>query len=310
MDKKINVILLSIWYPIAMASYFRRALERRPDVSLITTGPYTGTWIPWLGGMNLPMKYNNPPTFPLPFAPNVGRVPYPLVSSQLPEGWKPDLVLTVDAGICWMTRPSNTGIVAHVATDPHVLDYSYARSLSDKFFNMQKFYALPGDIYLPYAFDPTVHYKDDTVSKDTDAALIGMPYPLRVSWVEALRRGGATVLFENGPVFDEYRQLNNRAWIGLNWSSLQDMNARVFELMGMGLCPVINRVPDLGLFFEEGVDYLGFSDLNEAIEKGLYAKEHLDIAATIAEKAHAKVIQNNHTYDDRVQTILKECRLL
>jgi len=308
MAEKIKVVLLAIWYPLAMASYFRRALERRADVDLVTTGPFTGTWIPWMGGMNLNQKYVHSPTYPLPFRPDVGRVPYEMVKVQLPDGYVPDLVLTVDAGISWMVKPYN-GIVAHVATDPHVLDYSHARLISDKFFNMQKYYMKDKDIYLPYAFDPTVHYQDNTVSKDTDAVLVGMPYAARVQWVDALRNRGLTVIFENGPVFDEYRQLNNRASIGLNWASSADLNARVFELMGMGLCPVINRVPDLKEFFVEDVHYLGFSDLNEAIEKVIAAKNNPEGMKVVAKNAYECVWKNDYTYDARINQIFMECGL-
>ena len=122
------------------------------------------------------------------------------------------------------------------------------------------------------------------------------------------------MLFENGPILDEYRELNNRARIGLNWSSLDDLNCRVFELMGMKLCPVINHVPDLDrLGFVDGEHYLGFggskrlSGVAEAVEKVIWAKEHEDEARQIAINAYNKVIADGHTFDNRVETILKEC---
>ena len=121
---RIKVLLLSIHYPFAIKSYFERALMRRPDVDLVTVGPYTNTWIPWMGGMTLDVKYASPPTIPLPFPPNVGTVSYDLVRAQLPNSWKPDIVLTIDAGVCWSSKP-HEGIIAHVATDPHVINYDY-----------------------------------------------------------------------------------------------------------------------------------------------------------------------------------------
>ena len=46
------------------------------------------------------------------------------------------------------------------------------------------------------------------------------------------------------------------------------MTARVFEIMAMKLVPVLNRLPGLDeLGFEEGQHYLGFSDMDEAVEK-------------------------------------------
>lgn len=300
---KLKVLFLYIVYPLAMGTYFKRALQRRPDIDLKVVGPYTGSYIPWLGGMNLPAKYAIPPDVPLPGIPAGNSVNYGIVKAQLGD-WKPDLVLTADAGIHWYEKPTD-GVVAHIATDPHVLDYSLPRSYSDKFFNMQKVYSVEKDIWLPYAYDPTVFYYSPDRVVDSDACMVGMPYAQRVQWVEALRRHGVTVLFENGPIFDEARALYARANIGLNWSSLNDMNARVFELMAMGLCPVINRVPDLVELFKEDQHYLGFSNLDEAVEKVLWAKNNHK-AVMVAEDAHDAV--QEHTYDARIGQILEECR--
>lgn len=310
MDEKIKVLLLSIHYPFAIKHYFEKSLQERPDIDLKTTGPYTGQFSPWMGGMMLPEKYAVHPTIPLPFRPDIGFISYDLVKSKLPVGWVPDLCLTVDAGINWSAKPSD-GIVATVGTDAHCLDYSHARRVSDKMFNMHNYYAQPGDIDLPYAYSSEYFYPMSDVEKDTDCVLIGMPYPQRIQWIDELRRRGLTVLFENGPIFDEYRILNNRARIGLNWASLQDLNCRVFELMGMRLCPVINHVPDLDrLGFEDGRHYLGFHALSDAVERVIWAKEHPEEAQMIANNAYQKVNQDNHTFKHRVETILKECKLI
>ncbi|MHA2246905.1 MAG: glycosyltransferase family protein [Candidatus Hodarchaeales archaeon] len=308
---KVNILLLSIHYPFAIKNYFENALRRRPDIDLVTTGPFTGKWIPWMGGMEVNQKYAISPTYPMPFKPSVGRVNYELVRAQMPSSWKPDLMLTIDAGINWTHRPSE-GIIASVFTDGHCLDYAHARDISDYSFNLHPSYSDTGDAVLHYAYDPGMHYPMSDVEKDADAVLIGMPYPRRVEWVDTLRAQGISVLFENGPIFDEYRELNNRARIGLNWSSdgAQDMNARVFELMAMRLCPVINRVPDLHLFFEEDRHYLGFSTFDEAVEKVVWAKEHPEEAQMIADMAYQNVTQKNLTYDKLVLDILKECRLV
>jgi hypothetical protein len=319
--QKIKVLLLSIHYPLAMKSYFERAFLRRDDIDLITTGPYTGTFIPWMGGMNLPTKYAKPPTIPLPFAPSIGRISYDFVKAQLPAGWIPDIVISIDAGINWSSKPQD-GIVVTVATDPHALSYDYQRTISDRFFNMQLCYSEGNDIYLPYAYDPTVHFSMPDgvtpslsaipsnpniypIKRDSDAVLIGMPYENRIRWVDALKKHGVSVIFENSPIFDEYRLLANRARIGLNWSSLLDLNARFFETPAFGLAPVMNRVPDAELFLDEGVDYIGFGNLDEAIEGVLYFKNNPDRAQEMADSAFRHI--QPHTYDKRVSEILREC---
>ena len=64
---RIKVLCLSIWYPLSMSRYWENALKRNPNVDLVTVGAFTGSWIPWLGGMNVLEKYSRPPTYPLPF---------------------------------------------------------------------------------------------------------------------------------------------------------------------------------------------------------------------------------------------------
>jgi spore maturation protein CgeB len=131
-----------------------------------------------------------------------------------------------------------------------------------------------------------------------------MPYENRVQWVNELRSRGMNVIFENGPVFDEARELYNRGRIGLNWSSMDDLNCRAFELPAMKICPVMNYVPDMQRFFEPDEDYLQFTTMREAIEKTMWAKLNPDLASAMAERAYQKVLP--HTYDERVTQILKE----
>jgi len=303
---KIKVLCLSLWYPLSMSRYFEKALRHRIDVDLLTCGVYTGSWIPWLGGVNLPEKYAIPPDIILPFRNDVGSVNYDLVRAMLPQGWVPDIVLNIDAGICWKYKPSE-GMVVHVATDPHALNYDHQRSISDKFFNMQKVYSKQGDIYLPYAYSKYDFYPEELALEDepVDAVLIGMPYENRVRWMDELRKRGLKVIFENGPVFDEARHLYNRGKIGLNYSSMDDLNCRAFELPAMKLCPVMNRVTDMEEFFIPNYHYLEFTDLGGAVEQVLWAKNHSEGAEKIAENAY-KAVQG-HDYDARVAQILKEC---
>jgi len=301
---KIKICLSYLIYPMSMATYVRRALERRDDVELFVTGPYFGDWIPWSSGMRLPTKYVQPVDFALPTA-QYSYPPWSIIKAQLP--WKPDLVLQVDAGFHFADKPDC--LTATVGTDPHVLNYDAPRSYSDKFFGMQATYMKPGDIFLPYAFDPTVHFPDPLVAEDTDACLIGLHYDNRNIWVRRLRELGHSVIYELGPIFDEYRQLNCRASLGLNWSSLNDVCVRVFEIMGMRRVPIINRVPDLEkLGFIENTHYYGFTTMDEAVQKVEIALNNSEEALQIAQNAHDKVWKED-TWDLRVEQILKECGL-
>lgn len=301
---KIKLVLSGLYYPFAMLSYFRRALERRDDVELFTMGAFTGQYIPWGGGMNIPMKYRNVVDLPLPI--NLLHPTWESVKDLIP--WRPDLVLTIDAGWSFANKPDC--LSAHVGTDPHCLDYFHGRLVSDYFFNMQYSYIRDGDILLPYAFDPQCHIPTQ-IKKEYDCAIVGLHYSQRDEWVRRLRNAGVTVNYRIGDIYDEYRDENNKAWIGLNWSSLQDVNARAFEIMAMGLVPVMNRLPGLDYIgFDDGRHYLGFSSMDEAVEKVQWAISHREYAEKIANNAHQFVHERNMSWDSRVQTILETCGLV
>lgn len=308
----IKILLTYLVYPLAMATYFKKALQHREDVDLKVAGIYTGSWIPWMGGMNLPEKYAIPPDISLPLSLHTNEYPYEFVKVQLGD-WVPDLVIQVDAGFHAKYKPSD-GMVVTVGTDPHVLNdfYDTPRRYSDKFFNMQQVYSRAGDIYLPYAYSRYDVYPDifDEVyepgqGKTVDAVLLGLQYNKRVEWINQLRQKGVSVIAENGPVFDEAREIYNRARIGLNWSSLDDLNCRAFELPAFKICPVMNYVPDIHQFLTPDVDYLQFATLSEAVEKVLWAKDNPDKAREIAEHGYQTILP--HTFDNRVETLLQEC---
>ena len=304
---KIKVALFGIYYPLAMLSYFRNAFERREDVELWCCGPFTGNWIPWMGGMTLSQKYVKMPDCPLP-ANSINTMPSPeYINSQMP--WTPDLSLLVDAGWHLSGKPKGT-VVALVKTDPHVLSHFYPlpKSYCDISFSMQSHYAEPRDYYLPYAYDPDIHYPMN-LEKTTDVCMIGLQYPTRMMLAEHLRRMNVNVNITTGIVYDEYREAYNRSRIALTWSTLLDLPARTWEGMAMKLPVITNRVPDLGNFFVEGEHYLGFDTEVEAIKQVLKVLSDPTNASEMAHNAYRKVL-NYHSYDARVTQILETAKLI
>ena len=307
--RKLKVVVSGIHYPLSMMTYFIRALQRRPDIDLVTVGPFTNTFIPWNNGMHLPVRYVHKPTHPL--SPEV--IPLKKVNPQIFQVYEDmhdvDLWLEVDAGFYLDPKPA-VGIVAHVATDPHVLNYDRQRQLADFFFCMQTPYMRPelGDFYLPYAFDPTVHRPLEMIRKEYDACLIGLQYDQRNLLVNALSSKNMSVFSGIGKILDEYNLAYNKARVALSWSSLNDLPARVWEAFGMRVPLVTNRVPDLPTFFVENEHYLGFSNILEAVDRVQWLLDNSDKAENMADAAYRKVIAG-HTWDHRVQQILETVRL-
>jgi hypothetical protein len=228
------------------------------------------------------------------------------VAPKLP--WKPDLWLQIDAGWHFADRPG-ADKVGHVQTDPHVLKGLYAlpKSYSDISWCMQTPYIEPGELYLPYGYDPQIHYHEDRERKYA-ACLIGLHYEQRDRWVNRLRSRGLEVYYSIGEIYDDYRHRYCESEIALSWSSLQDLPARVWEGMAMGLPVVTNRVPDLSHFFIEGEDYLGFDTLDEA--------EKQVMRLLVDDKLYGRIILGGqekvrpHTWDARVEQILQDSGLL
>ena len=303
--RKPLVVLSGLFYPVAMLRYFESALRRRRDIELVTTGPDFGAWLPWKSGMRLP--YQMPPVdFPLPQT-SSGATPITFAERRL--GRVVDLWLQVDAGYYLRGKPVH-GVNVIVATDPHCLNYDAQRKSVDKFYCMQQPYMKPGDEWLPYAYEPHWHrfVEDHERSKEYDACLVGLAYNNRVDWARLLRNKGYRVYLETGSAYEDARALYAMSLTGFNWSSLQDTTARVYELFAMGIPAVLNRVPDLMDMFTEGEDFLGFDNLREAGKQSIRLIKDADLREALRKNARDTVAP--HTYDARVERILKEANIV
>ena len=296
-----KVVISGIFYPMTMMEYFIRAFDRREDVELFLVGPYTETWIPWAGGMNLPAKYVRTPDLALPKNTINMHLHPQMIIDKLP--WTPDLWVQIDAGWSFSDRPPGE-IIVHVQTDPHVLKARYVlpKSYSDVNFCMQTPYMEAGEEYLAYAYDPYLHFPE-TVAKEYDACLIGLMYDHRTMLINCLKGKGYNVHYSIGEILDDNRRRYSKSKLALSWSSLRDTPTRVFEAFGMGLPLVANRTPDLANMFIEDVHYLGFDDVTEGVEKVEWALSNPDDAMDMAYDAH-QIAKAKHTWDHRVKEII------
>lgn len=313
MTKK-KIVIGALWYSItAAAEYIYRAFKRRSDCEVISVGPAFSNWMPWSSlsgniGVIMPDKYIFTPDIVIPQS-NVAPISF--VEGQLPDGFIPDLWLDVNAGFYLDGTPKH-GEKAMFLTDPHTglrQLYDSVRHQYRYYFNPQTVYSKPDEIYLPYAADSEWH-RPMTIDKEYQAILLGNIYPNRVDLVNTLRSMGYNIKFELGIGKDDATIEHNKSYIGLNWSSMQDCTARVWEIMGCGLIPIINRVPDLPLFFQEGVHYLGFDTKEQAIARVVEVINDLDNYKEMGIRAHNNIVENGHFWDNRVQTMLESCKLV
>ena len=297
-----RIAISSIWYPVTISRYFESALRHRDDIEVVSVGPYTGSWIPWAGGLSLPEKYAIPPDFPM--ARHLSNI-RSTSSNFLKENkmfQDIDVWIQADSNFFFNERPPCRTNV-HIAIDPHVLDYSVQHTTADYFFNMQKFYSQPGDIYLPYCASKYHHFPEE-VEKEYDVCLVGLQYPNRNEFVAALRREGISVHYELGLGMDEYRMAYSKSRVAISWSSMKDLIARVFEAGAFNLPLVTNRVPDLSEHFVEEEHYLGFNTVEEAVFQVKKILANLAHYESMTKAFHDEVV-SKHMYDNRIDQILE-----
>jgi hypothetical protein len=288
--------------------YIVRAFKRRTDCEVMVIGPYAGLQMPWtrngVTGIVMPDSYDFKPDIPLQFNGFGQTAPIGYIEAQLHD-FKPDLWLDCDSGFHLDGTPK-TGVRATFMGDPHVLrDYYNGHKHNYQYvFNPQNNHSTSDEYYLPYAADPIWHSPIEDTEKIYDVALIGNFYAHRVEFMNGLRAQGKNVFFDLGPAKEDARLIYAQSRVGINWSTLDDLNARVFELMCMGIAPVMNRVPGMALF-DEGVEYLGFDTAGQANGQIDLLLHEPEVAKTMGINARNKIIKDGHTWDDRVQTILE-----
>jgi O-antigen biosynthesis protein len=107
--------------------------------------------------------------------------------------------------------------------------------------------------------------------------------------------------------FEEMALRYVRGRIGLNLSIRQDLNMRFFEVLSTGTA-MMSNIDQVGwddIGFEEGKHFIGYTDVNDAIDKAKYFLRHSDEREDIAKEGH-RLVRSNHTYSHRMQRILDD----
>ena len=294
-----RIALTFIKYPLAIGTYYEDAF-RQTRHELITVCPYSGTWIPWKGGIHLPQKYAIPPDYQIPWE---QRNWFSFAQAEELMGHRHiDVWISIDASYHLLGKPREA-LSVWIATDSHCVDYFQQRTQADLFFNVHTPYMQPGDIHLPVGYSPRWHYPV-YAEEQYDVALLGLLYPTRIATMLEMARRGYRTYLDNGPCLDEARELYAKTKIIFSWSSQKDTVARVWEAMAFNKLLVANRTPDLEWGGrQEDIHYLGFDTMEEAIAKMEWALSHPDEASLIAQNGHTWV--QPHTYLARVQKIFE-----
>lgn len=290
-------------YPVTIAKFFKNALINSGH-QVWTVGTFSDT-VPWDVTKDYSKHIDRPDLIV------EDGVAYPVELAMLECPFSPDAIISIDAGFYLLGCKSYEIPNAVVLTDPHALGEHYARGSKlqyDKIFNMQNCYKLDNEFWLPYAFEPKLHYWTGTNFNNREynvCILSGLLYPQRRAAIDAMRSLGLSVYQDSGILYEDGTPLYNNAVVAFNWSSQQDLCARFFEGLAYRNLVIANRVPDMSIIgLDEGRDYVAFSDMEELIDKVTYYSVHKDEAWEIASRGYAKVWAGGHTYTNRVNTIL------
>jgi hypothetical protein len=283
-------------YPIAMWRWFDFAF-RDLGHEVFSVGNWSGPEgkIPWGDDFRFP-QYAFAPDHELPDIPEYD------INKLLNEiDFKPDLV--VQASDVSHLLGKSPILNVSILTDPHCVNYSERVKYSDHVFNMQHAYLEPGQTWLPYAYYPPVHR---FISKENeyDVVFSGLQYDHRKEALEKMKSAGLKVFTTLGLLYEEYAQKYNSGTIAFNWSSKNDLPARFWEGLAMKRLVLTNKCPDLEqLEFIDGVDYISFSGVDDAVDKAVYYSNNKKEADKIAASGYKKV--QKHTYLRRCEKILE-----
>ena len=292
--KKMKILIHYRHFPVAMGRFFDWAF-RDLGHEVFSVGNYSGGRIPWGDEFNFP-QYAGAPDYEIP------EIDYPVDSLLKEIDFKPDVIVQA-ADVLGLTGKAPYKNVL-LKTDPHAVDYTKRQEFVDHVFNMQHHYSTVAETWIPYAHYPGLHQFRDDPKMVHDVVFSGLQYEHRLQALNGMKEAGLKVFCALGVVYEEYVKLYNQGLIAFNWSSKMDLPARFWEGMAMKRLMLTNLVPDLVELteFKDGVDYVGFTTVEDAIEKALFYTKNKEAREKIAENGYAKV--QRHTYQSRAQDMI------
>ena len=293
-------------FPVAMGQYIKWGLEEAGH-EVYSCGPYSNGKIPWGDQFYYP-EYKFPPDL---ITPDTKEVPIKdVLKSIRKDGFEPKIIIQAADNYFLPGKADIKNIL--IGTDPHAVDYEPYIQDVDYYVCMQKHYIpkkMKNAVWMPYAYDKNIHqYKPDRIKYDV--VFCGLQYPQRVEVLKKIADKGWRVFNKLGVIYEEYTKVYNQGLIAFNYSSKQDLPARFWEGLAMKRCVLTNRVPDLNEFnFEEGIDYLGFDSIEEAVEKADFYLKKPELLFKIASNGYKRVRHRwKNTWSSRVRKMLKEIK--
>jgi spore maturation protein CgeB len=92
-------------------------------------------------------------------------------------------------------------------------------------------------------------------------------------------------------------------------AEVEGINARTFEVCGVGGFLLTDAHPALGTYYEPGVEVAVYNDIRDVVDAVRYYLARPDLRHEIAERAYARTARE-HTYECRIRSLLSELTTL
>jgi glycosyltransferase involved in cell wall biosynthesis len=231
--------------------------------------------------------------------------------------------------------PKDGGKTIYVISDAHLgrkYRFDKAWTMDYAFFNQKKemeeyinLYRQPEKkpnthiSWLPHAFEPKAYPNIETIKK-YDVCFIGhiqnrMEKNFNgFSRAEALDRlfhefpnfyyGSRHPAYSGKNLFEDAARHFSESKVVFNVCIHEDINMRLFEVLGTGSFLLTNWIPTLPELFKDGVHLVTYKSLDEMVERTRYYLKHEKIRMKIASQGYKEAIAK-HTYTNRLQSILE-----
>lgn len=168
--------------------------------------------------------------------------------------------------------------------------------------------------WLPHAVEPRAYCDPsdrdgiktyDFISKKYDVCFVGhVNSENRILMLDRLFREFPN-FFYGQRLFNDAAKKYSESKAVLNISMKNDLNMRVFEVLGSQSLLITDSIPTISELFQDGKHLILYNNLDEMVDKVRYYINNPDESKLIAKSGYQEVMKN-HTIDHRVDKILQE----
>jgi hypothetical protein len=234
-----------------------------------------------------------------------------------------DLVLVVDPVICNIDlHPFKKAIKVYWAQDTHIEEHKYLHFFSMNLQDYDVIYvAHLKDLvaykqvsgkkvaYLPLGYESDIYRPLNQLEKKYDISFVGSITQQRLQYLDHIKRRFNHLKIYFGSAYpNDANKIYNSSKIVLNISRRNELNLRVFEVLGSGQFLLTNAVEEVQTLFNPAYHLDVYSNADELLDKiEFYLKEESS-RNEIANNGYREVL-NKHTLENRASQILRDAGL-